>query len=57
MDKGIELIQNADLPNDANVLWVSHGNTVLSLVERFGHGKYNVNNLPPNEIMTPPTLN
>lgn len=56
MDKGIELIQNADLPNDANVLWVSHGNTVLSLVERFGHGKYDVTKRPANGSLTRATL-
>ncbi|MEE6683319.1 phosphoglycerate mutase family protein [Limosilactobacillus reuteri] len=56
MDKGIELIRNADLPDDANVLWVSHGNTVLSLVERFGHGKYDVTERPANGSLTRLTL-
>ena len=48
MDKGIDLIRQADLPDGANVLWVSHGNTVLSLIERFGQGKYDVTVRPKN---------
>ena len=30
------------------MLWVSHGNTVLSLVERFGEGKYDITERPKN---------
>ncbi|MDO4902779.1 MAG: histidine phosphatase family protein [Limosilactobacillus sp.] len=52
VDKGIELIKNADLPDGANVLWVSHGNTLLSLVERFGEGKYDVTVRPDNGSLT-----
>ena len=52
----IELIRNADLPDDANVLWVSHGNTVLSLVERFGHGKYDVTESQANRSLKRATL-
>jgi probable phosphoglycerate mutase len=52
MDKGLALIRNADLPDNANVLWVSHGNTLLSLVERFGHGKYDVTVRPANGSLT-----
>lgn len=48
MDKGIELIRHSDLPDNANVLWVSHGNTCLSLVERYGEGKYDVTKRPAN---------
>ena len=56
MDKGIDLVRNADLPDDANVLWVSHGNTLLSLVERFGGGKYDVTVRPKNGSLTTATL-
>lgn len=56
MDKGLALIRNADLPDDANVLWVSHGNTLLSLVERFGHGKYDVTVRPANGSLTTAVL-
>lgn len=52
MDKGLALIRHADLPDNANVLWVSHGNTLLSLVERFGHGKYDVTVRPANGSLT-----
>ena len=48
MDKGIALIRNAGLPDNSNVLWVSHGNTCLSLIERFGQGKYDVTKRPAN---------
>lgn len=48
MDKGIALIKNAGLPDGSNVLWVSHGNTCLSLIERFGQGKYDVTKRPAN---------
>lgn len=48
LDQGIALIRDADLPADANVLWVSHGNTCLSLVERYGEGKYDVTQRPAN---------
>ena len=56
MDRGIALIRQADLPDDANVLWVSHGNTLLSLVERFGHGKYDVTERPANGSLTKAVL-
>ncbi|MEE6634635.1 histidine phosphatase family protein [Limosilactobacillus pontis] len=56
MDKGIELVRHADLPDGANVLWVSHGNTLLSLVERFGGGKYDVTVRPKNGSLTTATL-
>ena len=52
VDKGIALIKNAGLPDDSNVLWVSHGNTLLSLVERFGGGKYDVTVRPANGSLT-----
>ncbi|MBB1079656.1 phosphoglycerate mutase family protein [Limosilactobacillus sp. STM2_1] len=56
LDKGLALIRNADLPDNANVLWVSHGNTLLSLVERFGHGKYDVTVRPDNGSLTTAVL-
>lgn len=52
VDQGIALIRQAGLPDDSNVLWVSHGNTLLSLVERFGHGKYDVTVRPANGSLT-----
>lgn len=48
MDQGIDLIRHSGLPDGSNVLWVSHGNTCLSLVERFGQGKYDVTVRPAN---------
>ena len=48
LDQGIDLIRHAGLPDGTNVLWVSHGNTVLSLVERFGEGKYDITERPKN---------
>lgn len=56
MNKGLELIRHADLPEDANVLWVSHGNTLLSLVEKFGGGKYDITVRPKNGSLTTATL-
>lgn len=56
MDKGIALIRQANLPDNANVLWVSHGNTLLSLVERFGDGKYDVTERPANGSLTKAVL-
>lgn len=48
MNQGLALIQNAGLPDGANVLLVSHGNTCLSLIERFGAGKYDITERPAN---------
>lgn len=48
MDQGIQLIRDTKLPADADVLWVSHGNTCLSLIERYGQGKYDVTKRPDN---------
>ncbi|WP_367341349.1 histidine phosphatase family protein [Limosilactobacillus sp.] len=52
VNKGLALIQNSDLHDGDNVLWVSHGNTLLSLVERFGGGKYDVTKRPANGSLT-----
>lgn len=46
--KGFDLIRRANLQDDSNVLLVSHGNTVLSLMERYGGGKYDVTVRPAN---------
>lgn len=52
VNKGLALIQNSGLKDGDNVLWVSHGNTLLSLVERFGNGKYDVTKRPANGSLT-----
>lgn len=52
VNQGLALIRNADLHDGDNVLWVTHGNTLLSLVERFGHGKYDVTKRPANGSLT-----
>lgn len=52
VNKGLALIQNSGLHDGDNVLWVSHGNTLLSLVERFGQGKYDVTERPANGSLT-----
>lgn len=56
LNQGLDLILNSQLPDDANVLWVSHGNTLLSLVERFGGGQYDVTVRPKNGSLTRATL-
>lgn len=56
VDKGINLIRHAGLHDGDNVLWVSHGNTLLSIVERFGGGKYDVTVRPKNGSLTTATL-
>lgn len=52
VDQGIEMIRHADVPDNANILWVSHGNTLLSLMERFGDGKYDLTQRPANGSVT-----
>lgn len=52
VNKGLALIKNSGLHDGDNVLWVSHGNTLLSLVERFGNGKYDVTKRPANGSLT-----
>lgn len=56
MNKGIQLIRDANLPDNSNVLWVSHGNTLLSLVEKFGGGQYDVTVRSKNGSLTKATL-
>lgn len=48
LDQGIQQIRNLKVPDNANVLWVSHGVTCLSLAERFGNGQYDVTKRPAN---------
>ncbi|KRL42244.1 histidine phosphatase family protein [Liquorilactobacillus nagelii] len=53
LNQGIELIrQTPTIHNNSNVLLVSHGNTLLSLVERFGKGKFDVTKRPANGSLT-----
>ena len=48
MNEGLAIIRDAGLPDGVNVLLVSHGNTCLSLIERFGEGKYDITERPAN---------
>ena len=52
VNKGLDLIKHADVPEGGNVLLVSHGNTLLSLVERFGKGQFDVTERPANGSLT-----
>lgn len=52
VNQGLDLIRKADVPDNANILWVSHGNTLLSLMERFGKGKYDLTVRPENGSLT-----
>ena len=53
IDQGIDLIRNnRDLNDGDNVLLISHGNTLLSLMERFGQGKFDLSVRPANGSVT-----
>ncbi|UQS87144.1 phosphoglycerate mutase family protein [Nicoliella spurrieriana] len=53
LNQGLALIKNDSAIHDGdNVLLISHGNTVLSIVERFGRGKYDVTERPANGSIT-----
>lgn len=53
IDQGIDLIRNNRNLNDGdNVLLISHGNTLLSLMERFGQGKFDLSVRPANGSVT-----
>lgn len=53
IDRGFDLIRNnADLDDDDNVLVISHGNTLLSLMERYGQGKFDLSERPANGSVT-----
>lgn len=56
-DKGLAEIKSSPLIKDgSNVLLISHGNAVLSLVERFGEGKYDITERPANGSVTQLTV-
>ena len=53
VDQAFNLIRhNPDLKDGDNVLMVSHGNTLLSLMERYGQGKYDLSERPANGSLT-----
>ncbi|KRK87396.1 histidine phosphatase family protein [Lentilactobacillus sunkii] len=53
LDQGFDLIKsNKDIKDGDNVLLISHGNTLLSIVERYGNGKYDVTERPANGSLT-----
>lgn len=53
LDQGLALIKNDSRIKDGdNVLLISHGNTLLSLVERFGQGQFDVTKRPANGSLT-----
>ena len=53
VDAGFDLIkQNPDISDGDNVLLVSHGNTLLSVVERYGNGQFDISERPANGSLT-----
>lgn len=57
LDQGFDLIRrNPQLKDGDNVLLISHGNTLLSLMERYGGGKYDLTVRPANGSLTKLTL-
>lgn len=53
VDQGFDLIRRSPkLKNGDNVLLISHGNTLLSLMERYGQGKYDLSVRPANGSVT-----
>lgn len=57
VDQGFDLIRHdATLHDRDNVLLISHGNTLLSLMERYGGGKYDLSKRPANGSLTQLTL-
>jgi probable phosphoglycerate mutase len=53
LDQGFALIRSNDQLKDGdNVLLISHGNTVLSMMEKFGQGKYDLTVRPQNGSVT-----
>ncbi|WP_282801565.1 histidine phosphatase family protein [Secundilactobacillus kimchicus] len=57
VDRGFDLIRaNPDLKDGDNVLLISHGNTLLSLMERYAAGRYDLSERPANGSLTRLTL-
>jgi len=53
VDQGFDLIRHNDTVHDGdNVLMISHGNTLLSLMERYGQGKFDLSVRPANGSVT-----
>lgn len=53
LNQGFDLIRsNPDLKDDDDVLLISHGNTLLSMMEKFGQGKYDLTVRPANGSVT-----
>ncbi|GEO68850.1 histidine phosphatase family protein [Levilactobacillus acidifarinae] len=53
VDQGFDLIRHNPVLHDGdNVLLISHGNTLLSLMERYGQGKYDLSVRPANGSLT-----
>ncbi|WP_439425916.1 histidine phosphatase family protein [Oenococcus alcoholitolerans] len=48
-DEGLEkIINSGKIIDGSNVLMISHGNTLLSLADRFGHGEIPIDQRPKN---------
>ncbi|MQM59938.1 histidine phosphatase family protein [Lentilactobacillus buchneri] len=57
LDQGFDLIkQNPEIKDGDNVLLISHGNTLLSVVERYGNGQFDVTERPANGSLTKLTV-
>lgn len=52
VDQGFDLIRDAGLRPGADVLLISHGNTLLSLMDRFGGGRFDLTVRPANGSVT-----
>ncbi|MCF6515262.1 histidine phosphatase family protein [Lactobacillus sp. S2-2] len=53
LNQGLNLIiNNSDLKDGDNVLLISHGNTLLSLVEKYSNGEFDLTKRPNNGSVT-----
>ncbi|WP_367296293.1 histidine phosphatase family protein [Levilactobacillus yonginensis] len=53
VDQGFDMIRQDPILKDGdNVLVISHGNTLLSLMERYGQGQYDLSVRPANGSVT-----
>jgi len=53
VDQGFDLIRNNEAVHDGdNVLMISHGNTLLSLMERYGQDQFDLSERPANGSLT-----